>query len=936
MSVETRSEIEDRQAVFNESAPVGVDSQPHRFREKKTMTSIKLKACLGILALALCAQLPLWADGPQTGTIEGRVLDAQGGALPGVTVTLSGPQGAKTKITDADGKYRFNVLPPGSYTVHGELEGLGEATISMALQAGERRDIDITVRAQTAESITVTAEAPLISKYETASTSTLSAEVTQEVAFSSRAYGSAVHQLPGVTSLRTNNDSTFMATPGGLTFEVGSFIEGVDISQTRRGGEFRFNLPTTATAAISAQVAGVGAEYGRSTSGVINTVIKSGTNNFHGEALYIGQNHKWRAPSEVAPDLPRPDEQLNSWEASLGGPLWRDKAWFFVATGESFDGYLSETNTGFVLETAARGEPVVAKFNVQAGDRHQFSLTGLTAPQDSEGGGTAGDVFALQATEIDSKLYNAAWNFSATKSLFTEVKVADSTDKLSRVVLQSRVIDPGAPPDSPLANNFRYQDLNDGRRYNGNSANNGDGFNDFPREQINVAASLFKGNHEWRFGVDEHTMFYNARADLITDYRGRGYDLNSPSGFTTPVNKRVYESPGGDGISRYESPMQAIHVQDRISIGDRWVVTVGARLDNQEVTNNIGEKVNEYEKAAPRFSAVYDVNADGKVLIRGTAGRTYRTFPLDLAFRHFTRGTNGLDTFDEFGWNSATEVYDVFLRSFSAASDNEIAALDTWFKDEVSLGVDWQFSPNWVLTSRLLWNEQEDLYQANDQYDANGQIFKQIVNRPELYREYQGLLLAANRAFRGGWSLRTDLTVGNFEGNEDDLNAQGNEFEGLGGVQVGTGVLNPTSLNLDGRLITDREYVAHVIGVKRWDIGSHSVVASALLNMQAGLRWGLRPSTAVVHPVSGARINTWAYSEPRDLNQLNETFTLGVAAGWDFPIAGAFGGKVGFEISNVTDEQDQVRVNLRNGRASSSAGGYLIPREFRLKLGITF
>ena len=888
------------------------------------------------ITLVLCAPMSLWADGPQTGTIEGRALDARSGALPGVTVTLTGPQGTKTAITDADGNYRFAVLPPGAYEVHGELEGLGQARVATQLQVGERRGIDLELLSETSEAITVTAEAPLISKFETTSTATLSSEVTEEVAFSSRAYGSAVHQLPGVTSRNTANDSSFMATPGGLTYEVGSFIEGVDISQTRRGGEFRFNLPTTSTAAISVQVAGNGAEYGRSTSGIVNTVIKSGTNDFHGEALFIGQNPTWRAPSKIAPDLPRPDKQLNSWEASLGGPIWRDRAWFFVATGESFDGYYSQTNTGFVVETAQRGEPVVGKFNVQAGDRHHFSFTGLTAPSDYEGAGNSGDIYSLSVTEIDSKLYSAAWNFSATRSLFLEVKVADSTDKLTRGVTHRRVIDSNAPPDSPLAANFRYQDLNDRLRYNGNAAANGDGFNDFPREQINLAASLFRGNHEWRFGIDEHTMFYNAKADLVTDYRGRGYDVNSPSGFTTPVNKRVYVSPGGDGISRYESPMRAIHAQDRISIGDHWVLAAGLRLDDQTVTNNVGEQVNDYRKPAPRFSAVYDVNADGKLLVRGTAGRAVRIFPLDLAFRHFTRGSNGLNTFDQFGWNPVTQAYDIFQRSFIAANDNEIQAVEPWFKDEVSMGVDWQFAPNWVFTSRLMWNESKDLYQANDQYDANGQIFRQIVNRPELYREYRGLMLAANRYFRGGWSLRTDLTVGNFEGNEDDLNAQGNEFEGLGGVQLGTGVLNPTARNLDGRLNTDREYVAHVIGVKRWDIGNQSVVASAIVNAQAGRRWGRRPSTAVLHPVSGARINTWAYVEPRDAQQLPDTITLGVAAAWDFPIRGAFAGKVGFEVANVTDEQEQVSVNLANGRASSSAGGYLVPREFRLKLGFTF
>ena len=92
----------------------------------------------------------------------------------------------------------------------------------------------------------------------------------------------------------------------------------------------------------------------------------------------------------------------------------------------------------------------------------------------------------------------------------------------------------------------------------------------------------------------------------------------------------------------------------------------------------------------------------------------------------------------------------------------------------------------------------------------------------------------------------------------------------------------------------------------------------------------------MLHPVSGARINTWAYGEPRAAQQLPNTITLGVAAAWDFPIRGAFAGKIGFEVANVTDEQDQVSVNLANGRARSSAGGYLVPREFRLKLGITF
>ena len=66
-----------------------------------------------VITLVLCAPMSLWADGPQTGTIEGRALDAQSGALPGVTVTLTGPQGTKTAITDADGQYPLRPVAAG-------------------------------------------------------------------------------------------------------------------------------------------------------------------------------------------------------------------------------------------------------------------------------------------------------------------------------------------------------------------------------------------------------------------------------------------------------------------------------------------------------------------------------------------------------------------------------------------------------------------------------------------------------------------------------------------------------------------------------------------------------------------------------------------------------------------------------------------------------
>src|SRR4029079_6083020 len=103
----------------------------------KTMIGSKRPiAPLALLLLSLVAALPAWGDGPQTSTIGGRVTDAQGQALPGVTVTLSGPQGEKSTVTDEDGRYRFGLLQAGAYTLAAKLEGMGSSEKSATLESG--------------------------------------------------------------------------------------------------------------------------------------------------------------------------------------------------------------------------------------------------------------------------------------------------------------------------------------------------------------------------------------------------------------------------------------------------------------------------------------------------------------------------------------------------------------------------------------------------------------------------------------------------------------------------------------------------------------------------------------------------------------------------------------------------------------------------------
>ena len=289
-----------------------------------------------VAAIAILIAMPATADSPQTGTVEGTVNDAGGGPLPGVTVTLASDRGAQTAVTGEDGAFRFGLLAPGDYTVGASLEGFRGAEQAVHVDSGGRSAITLTLGLESSEAITVTSEAPLVNKFEVATVATVDAEVAEDLSFNSRNYQSVTYMMPGVVQ-SSNSQSLGDHRPGingGTWQENAAFVDGVDTSNTRRGGSSRMFLPTTALAEVRMDGSGYGAEYGRVTGGVTGVITKSGTNQFHGDFLYIAQSQDWRAQSDEVP-IERDDDITDSYEAALGGPIFRDKAWFFVAAADN-------------------------------------------------------------------------------------------------------------------------------------------------------------------------------------------------------------------------------------------------------------------------------------------------------------------------------------------------------------------------------------------------------------------------------------------------------------------------------------------------------------------------------------------------------------------------------------------------------------------------
>ena len=896
------------------------------------MKATALRSSIWIIAIAVCA-LPLLADGPQTSTIDGTVTDAQGGGLPGVTVTLTGPQNPRTEITNADGDYRFALLQAGNYTVTANLEGLGEAEHAVVLLPGKRQDVDLRLEAATAETITVTSEAALITKYDTGTTTTLGAETLEHVPQTTRGYRSNMRLMAGVVSLSQERDHS-AGVNGGIAQETVNFLEGVDISHNRRGGEISFYMPSTVIAENKMESAGFDAEYGRGIAGVQNTTIKTGTNNFHGDFLYIGQNPAWRAENWLG--TPRPDDMINSFETSLGGPIWRDKAWFFASYNEMNDNNLDRLPDGSAYNTNREMRPMIGKFNTQPSSRHQLTFTFIDSPsaRNNPPGG-AGDIYTVIGNQWNNRVETLTWSFAMTNSAFLEVKAAQRDLNTARVGAEPAPILPGASPDTPDGNDFNYRDLATGFSYNGPGGGNGSGGNDFPRDQANGSVTYFKGNHELKGGFDVQDVYYGVSVGIGTAYRGRGYGRSLPGGYETPSNKRVYDCPV-PCITEYNTFLTAAYVQDRITVGDKLTFHLGLRQDTQDIDNNLGQQVLSYDKVVPRLSAVYDINADGKMLVRASAGRYYDFIGLGVVFTEFTSGANGRNVYDQFRYNPATELYDIFQRRIEARDPLD-SQVDPFYKDEISVGFDWQFARNWVFTSRVTTWEMDNMFHASLQYDEQGAVVRDLRNWPQNQRDYEGIVLQVNRAFRDNWSLQMNYLRDWSEGNNISSNDNDNHLEGFGGVEVSTGIVNPTSGPLwYGPIDYQRDHVVNVIGMKRWPFGKHDVMTSASLRAAAGEPWALHPSTQVAHPVSGQTINTSTFSEQRGTQQLEDYFALNLNATYQFPIRGGVQGIIGGEVANVTNEQVLIRINTRNGRPRTGLDTFQFTREFRLKLGIRF
>ena len=350
---------------------------------------------IGIVLIAMVMALPAVAQ--TTSTLSGTA-SVDGVALPGVTVTITSPnmQGSRTTVTGDGGGYSFVGIPAGEYTVRFELEGMQTVSKVARIGVGQSGRADADMKPSViSEAITVTAAAPTVLETPTVSAN-VNSQLVEELPVGRTVLAAALIS-PGVNeNTPSGSQLSISGSPG---YDNLVMVNGVAITENVRHQslslfvEDAIQETTVMTGAISA-------EYGGFTGGVVNSITKSGGNEFSGSLRDSITNPSWREKTPRQKELGTElvDKTGNSYEATLGGFILRDRLWFFTSgRKENLSDQVTQRtipNSGGVSNSFARKTDET---------RYEIKLTGQITPKHN----LVGSYFELDRT-IDASVFTTA------------------------------------------------------------------------------------------------------------------------------------------------------------------------------------------------------------------------------------------------------------------------------------------------------------------------------------------------------------------------------------------------------------------------------------------------------------------------------------------------------------------------------------------------
>ncbi len=628
-----------------------------------------LRTIFGGLALALWLT-PAAIGQTTTGTILGDVKDATGGALPGVTVIAVNQSNGLTReaVTDGLGNYRFSAMPASLYTITASLGGFKEAT---------RTDVRLAINSQVSapftlevggleETITVTEQAPLVNTTESVVRTLVDTQQIANLPLKSRDFLDLTLLAPGVVSDQgsASGGQTDSISFGGMSENYKSiWLEGVDFNDEVTGGgsslssATRIALAQEAIQEFQVMANSYSAEFGRSASGAVNILTKSGGNQVRGAGFYFRRDDAFDKPNYFAVNVP--PFKIEQYGATLGGPIKQNKLFYFAswekrANNRSVQVNIPTAIADFVsrlgydtrtdVPVTASENNVFGKVTYLASQKHTVNGTYMYDHRDLFNQQTGGDSAGDHGYDDQRRAWFFVGNLTSVlrSNIVNELRLSASHQALDRVL----------PEGSTSKPEIRFPTVQFGRASNVPQSRSQDNYILTNATSINFVA---KGTHDLKVGFEINKVpttskinqSFNGLFEFLQDRPVVAGDATSlPFRYTQGIELR-----GELAALTRDVDIYSAFINDQWQPRDNLTFSVGVRYDwqywrgdlnGQDVPGNIpieqfwisqitgdlrGQNFkaapNDLNNIAPRLGVTWDPNNDGRTVVRGGYGIYY-------------------------------------------------------------------------------------------------------------------------------------------------------------------------------------------------------------------------------------------------------------------------------------------------------------------------
>jgi hypothetical protein len=558
---------------------------------------------------------PAFAQGNPTGTISGRVTDPDNLALPGVTVTAAAPvlQGVRTVVTSGNGDYIIPFLPAGDYTVTFEIAGFATVKQAVSLKMADRLPVNVKLAlASVTEVVNVQGAASETAPTRTVAT-TIRADTVERIPLG-RTLEAATLLAPTAVD---NGPGNAIMISGGLSYDNLNLVNGMNVNDTQRQ-QPRPLFVEDAIQETKVSAGNISAEYGRFQGGVVNMITKSGGNDFSGSVRVTFTNDAWRALTPYPGDA-NIDNVVPAYELTFGGPVLRDRLWFFSAGRfQNNPSNITAPYTGFNYTKTVddkRGEGKIT-WALNPKNTFKFSYLGRSLDTANDSFSTIMDAASLYHSNVGESLVATNYQSVLSNNLFVEGQYSQRIMDTTGVGSSYMDLLKG----TPIWDRSRGQARFSAPTYCAvcpnavNLLNNYDGYG-----KVNYFLSTRKfGTHNMVGGFDIFKeMRKNNQNSSASSYRvqatttiidGQNIYPVFRTGTTTYVEwLPVFEETQGSDLRTYSG-----FFNDVWRLNPRLTLSLGVRYDKNSTRDQGGEPVGNASTWSPRLGATYDISGDGR------------------------------------------------------------------------------------------------------------------------------------------------------------------------------------------------------------------------------------------------------------------------------------------------------------------------------------